>query len=294
MQRSRKLLVLGGASLAALALVYLLALGTQPGLTFDRWAEHGLAYSGGSRLDAVDSDILDSVGLAMLLSAVLVGWAAWRRRIAAAAGAALLLGLANAANYALKHGLYALDPVGGEAKRMSGVPSFPSGHSTAAISAALAVVLLVRPAYRIPAALAGAGYAAAVGIASVADGGHYPSDVAGSYLVTTASAAVIGAVLLAVAEGAPRDVATRAERISSSALVAVLAPLLAAGAAYWVWLALGRESVELYVRSSTASVLATAGLAALSVVLLLAYAGLYSTSVPRIPSLRHRSRDAPP
>ncbi len=294
MQRSRQLLLLGGGSLVTLGLVYVLALGTHAGQDFDRWAKRGLAYSGGSRLDDVNDTILHSVGLAMLAALVLVGWAVRRHRIAEAVGAALLLGLANAANYALKHGLYALDVLGGEADRRSGVPSFPSGHSTAAISAALAAVLLVRPAFRIPAALAGAGYAAAVGIASVAEGGHFPSDVAGGYLVTTASAAMIAVALLAAAEGRPREASTRGERVVSTALVAALALVLATGAAYWVWLALGRESVELYVRSSTASVLATAGLAGLSMLLLFAYAALCSSPAPGTPLARGQSPHTSP
>lgn len=280
MQRSRQLLVLGGASVVALAVVYAVALRTHAGLDFDRWARHGLAYSGGTRLDAVNSVLLHSVPLAMAAAAALVGWAAARGRMVEAVGAALLLGLANTANLALKHGLYALDPFGGEAARDALGPTFPSGHSTAAMSAALAAVLLVRPAYRIPAALAGAGYAGAVGLASVADGGHYPSDVAGGYLVTAACAGVIGAGLLHVAAGTPMPIPTRADRIVSSLLVAVLALSLASGAAYWGWLALGRESVELYVRTSTASVLAAVGLAALSVILLFAYTVLCSAARP--------------
>jgi hypothetical protein len=150
-------------------------------------------------------------------------------------------------------------------------------------------VALVRPAYRIP-ALAGRRRR---GRHRPADGA-LPSDVAGSYLVTTASAAAIAAALLAVAEGRPGEGSTRGERVASSALVAMLALALAAGAAYWVWLALGHESVELYVRSSTASVLATAGLAALSVLLLFAYAALCSASAPGAPLAGVRSRDASP
>ena len=227
----------------------------------------------------------------MAFAAVLVGWAAVRGRMVEAVGAALLLGLANAVNAALKQGLFALDPLGGEAARDTAGPSFPSGHATAAMSAGLAVVLLVRPAYRLPAALAGAGYAAAVGVASVADGGHYPSDVAGGFLVTAACAGAIGAGLLFVAAGRPLPASTRAERIVSSTLVAVLALALSAGAAYWGWLALGRESVEIYVRTSTASVLAAVGLVALSTILLFAYAVLCSATRP---SPAGRSHDASP
>lgn len=77
--------------------------------------------------------------------------------------------------------------------------SWPSGHSTASMSLALCLVLVVGPRLRPLAALVGAGYAIAVGYSLVVLGFHLPSDVLGGYLVA-ATFTLLGAAALAVAE----------------------------------------------------------------------------------------------
>jgi hypothetical protein len=77
--------------------------------------------------------------------------------------------------------------------------SWPSGHSTASMSLALCLVLVVGPRLRPLAALVGAGYAVAVGYSLVVLGFHLPSDVLGGYLVA-ATFTLVGAAALAVAE----------------------------------------------------------------------------------------------
>lgn len=61
--------------------------------------------------------------------------------------------------------------------------SFPSGHTTAAASIAVALLLVVPAGYRLLAAGFGAALTAAVGLAVVILGWHYPSDVLGALLV---------------------------------------------------------------------------------------------------------------
>jgi membrane-associated phospholipid phosphatase len=61
--------------------------------------------------------------------------------------------------------------------------SFPSGHTTAAASIAVALLLVVPAAHRFAAAVAGAALTAAVGLSVVILGWHYPSDVLGGLLV---------------------------------------------------------------------------------------------------------------
>jgi membrane-associated phospholipid phosphatase len=61
--------------------------------------------------------------------------------------------------------------------------SFPSGHTTAAASIAVALLLVVPAAHRLAAAVAGATLTAAVGLSVVILGWHYPSDVLGGLLV---------------------------------------------------------------------------------------------------------------
>jgi membrane-associated phospholipid phosphatase len=70
--------------------------------------------------------------------------------------------------------------------------AFPSGHTTAAASLSIALVLVVPPARRLTAAAIGVLVTGAVGISVVVLGWHYPSDVLGGLLV--ASAWGLGAV----------------------------------------------------------------------------------------------------
>jgi membrane-associated phospholipid phosphatase len=72
--------------------------------------------------------------------------------------------------------------------------AFPSGHATAAMSIALAAVLVARKGRpRLFAAVAGGAYTLAVSISLVVQGWHFPSDVLAGLLVSTA----IGMLVLA-------------------------------------------------------------------------------------------------
>jgi membrane-associated phospholipid phosphatase len=61
--------------------------------------------------------------------------------------------------------------------------AFPSGHATAAMSLALAGVLVAPPRARPLAAVLGAGFAITIGYAIITLGWHFPSDVAGGFLL---------------------------------------------------------------------------------------------------------------
>jgi membrane-associated phospholipid phosphatase len=64
--------------------------------------------------------------------------------------------------------------------------SFPSGHTTAAASIAVALLIVAPAAHRLLAAAVGAALAAGVGCSVVILGWHYPSDVLGGLLVVGA------------------------------------------------------------------------------------------------------------
>lgn len=64
--------------------------------------------------------------------------------------------------------------------------SFPSGHTTAAASIAVALLLVAPAAHRLAAAVVGIAITAAVGFSVVILGWHYPSDVLGGLLVVGA------------------------------------------------------------------------------------------------------------
>jgi membrane-associated phospholipid phosphatase len=61
--------------------------------------------------------------------------------------------------------------------------SWPSGHSTAAMTLALCAVLVAPPAVRAITALIGGAFAIGVGYATLALAWHYPSDVVGGFFV---------------------------------------------------------------------------------------------------------------
>jgi membrane-associated phospholipid phosphatase len=85
-----------------------------------------------------------------------------------------------------------------------GAASWPSGHSTAAMTLALCAVLVAPPALRVATALLGGAFAAAVGYAVLVLGWHFPSDVLGGFLMagTWTALAVAG---LRVVERRPAE-----------------------------------------------------------------------------------------
>src|SRR5215210_3393388 len=72
-----------------------------------------------------------------------------------------------------------------------GAASLPSGHATAAMSLAIAAVLVVPAGARLLAGLAGAALALAVGLSVMISGWHFPSDVAAGYLLAAGWALVL-------------------------------------------------------------------------------------------------------
>jgi len=64
-----------------------------------------------------------------------------------------------------------------------GAASWPSGHSTAAMTLALCAVLVAPPALRAFVAVGGGAFAAGVGYAVVVLAWHFPSDVLGGFLM---------------------------------------------------------------------------------------------------------------
>jgi membrane-associated phospholipid phosphatase len=104
-------------------------------------------------------------------------------------------------------------------------PSFPSGHATAAMSLALALVLVAPRAWRPIAAAVGGVFVVAVGLSVVIETWHYPSDVVGGFLLATGWALVALAGLRAAEARWPTGGTIRgAARI---ALAPLAAPLLA-------------------------------------------------------------------
>ena len=105
-----------------------------------------------------------------------------RRRGWRALAVACLLTVTGATTQVLKHAL-AQPRIEHWLPEQVATNSWPSGHSTAAMTLALCAVLVAPPALRGAAAMLGGAFAVGVGYAVLVLGWHYPSDVLGGFLV---------------------------------------------------------------------------------------------------------------
>ena len=171
-----------------------------------------------------------------LAAAAIIALALWRRRWLMAAVVPAILLSANAATQLLKPALADSRMFDLRGVVTSYPGSWPSGHSTAAMSLALCIVLVAGPRWRSLVALAGGAYAVAVGYALVALGFHLPSDVLGGFLVAAAFT-LLGAAALAALEARMPARAPGAEPslLSTPSLAAFAAALLAVAALAVVW-----------------------------------------------------------
>ena len=128
---------------------------------------------------------------------VLAGIAVLQRRPRRALAVVVLLVGANAISQALKVMLQ--HDRGHDFLGAAQLPaaSFPSGHATASMALAFAAVLVAPPAMRAFVALGGAIFALGVSESIMLLAWHYPSDVAGGFLVATACALMTLAALRA-------------------------------------------------------------------------------------------------
>lgn len=150
-----------------------------------------------------------------------------RPRVALGVGV-ILLG-ANVTTELVKHLLPEPQPAG----LINGwfpIPAtlWPSGHSTAAMAAALGMVLASPARLRPLVAALGAAFAVAVGYSLVAVGTHFPADVFAGYLMATAWTLVVLAALSAAERRWPSE--TTVDRVSLRAALAPQAAVIAAGA----------------------------------------------------------------
>lgn len=151
-------------------------------------------------------------------------------------------------------------------------PAFPSGHATAAMSLALAAVIVAPRAWRPLVAAGGALFALAVGIAIVALGWHYPSDIVGGYLVATAWCLVtLAAMRIADARWPEPGTLRAAARTRAPALRAAVAPLGAVIAAAGFGVGLARlDRITDFAEAHTAATLAAIAISVCAAVLVAA------------------------
>ena len=237
---ARHLLVAAAACAAVFGAILVAVYHTAQGRWLDNSALEGFLSTLDTREQTRVTDAVAALcdpGPFALIAAALIGTALVRRSPRRAAAAAVVLFGSAVTTQLLKPLLaqarfdgsvvgfhHLVDPV-------ISAPAYPSGHATAAMSIALAALVVVPRAARPLTAAAGALFALAVGFAIVALGWHFPSDIVGGYLVATTWCLVTLAALKAADARWPEAGTLRtAARTRAAAAGAPAAALVAAAA----------------------------------------------------------------
>jgi membrane-associated phospholipid phosphatase len=183
---------LAAAGMLGLATTAYVALRTSRGLRLDRAASDAVS-SPPLVLDRLYEGLdLVSVGSVAVSLLVCVALAVVRRRFDLALGAAVVIGGADLTTQFLKKDLFTRVDLG------HGPNSLPSGHTTVALSIALAAVIVAPSAWRSIVAIGVSATAALVGVALVLGRSHRPSDVIAATFVCVlwAAAGLLTAALV--------------------------------------------------------------------------------------------------
>ncbi|WP_193312787.1 phosphatase PAP2 family protein [Georgenia subflava] len=214
------LAVLAGAAVVA---VWWFFVTTATGQHVDEVAFEG-ATIGRWRLAESAQSVLDVVSVPFLVLVILVGVlvAVLRRRWLLAVAVGVMVGAANVTTQLLKYGLFTRPELGVSEIETN---SLPSGHTTVAASVAAAAILVAPPRWRWLAALLGALYTGATGVATMVGGWHRASDVVAGVLVVTAwlllAQAVVGTGGGARRGGARADAAAATGRAARTTRLTV-------------------------------------------------------------------------
>jgi membrane-associated phospholipid phosphatase len=198
------LAALGVLAGVAAAVVGAVAIRTQTGQRIDDAGRGGVSAFDAPGVFRATSGLLDTISVASLAllgaGIVVVALLRGRPRLAVAAGV-VLLG-ANVTTQVVKDSVDRPDLVYGWWTEPG---AFPSGHTTVAMSLAMALMIVVPPGLRWMAAAGGCAYAAGVGIAVLALDWHRPSEVLGAYLVVASWTGLVMAVLTLAGEDPARE-----------------------------------------------------------------------------------------
>ncbi len=168
----------------ALGLVYYLTVFTLRGREISDASLRGAISISPALQDSVDA-VLNVVSIGSLLGAMaVVAFIALLRlaRLLGLAAITLLVG-ANASTWLLKNVLLPRPDLGVDEIAPATLNSLPSGHTTAAYSAVVALLIVMPRLSRGPLAFMGASYAAVTGLATMWAGWHRAADSVAAYLV---------------------------------------------------------------------------------------------------------------
>ncbi len=205
--------------------VWRVFVGTRSGQLLDQAAYEG-AELGRTSLWRVAEPVLDVISVPFIATVLglSVVVALVRRRWLLAGQVALLMAGANLTTQLLKYGV--LDrPDLGVGDRLAN--TLPSGHTTAAASCAVALVLVVPRRWRAVAAVLGAVYAAATGVSTLVGAWHRPGDVVAAVFVVLTWTCIVRALGPAGSAGTPaqhrRETAAASLLLGGAALAAAAA-----------------------------------------------------------------------
>jgi membrane-associated phospholipid phosphatase len=237
----RTRIALWGAAAGVMTLVglWLAAVATDAAGPLDRAASDGFAGLLGPRTGLLAQGIvhLADPAVFLLVATGLIVVALLQHRPRLALAVSLILVGANVTTQLLKPALAEprfADLLGGA---QVGAVSWPSGHSTAAMSLALCAILVAPSRLRPLVAPIGAAYAICIGYGLIAIVSHYPSDVFGGYLMA-GTWTLLGVAGLWAAESrwpvntgrtAGRAAVMRARDAITPTAIAVAAAVAAAG-----------------------------------------------------------------
>jgi membrane-associated phospholipid phosphatase len=177
-------------------IIYVLAVRTAWGQRLDATALQGrheleprAVHAAARLLTTIDVASLVLIGGAIVLVALV------RARPRLAFGAGVLITGSVATSETLKH-VVLTRPDLGVTDALGSRASYPSGHTTVAMSLGVAAMLVAPRRWRAPVGIVGAAYASGIGVAVVATANHRPSDPIGAAFVVTAWAAAITSLLV--------------------------------------------------------------------------------------------------
>ena len=180
---SRRCVAASATAVASMAMLYLVAVRTLKGQIFERVAANGRSLQP-LRVRGAAWILLDTISAGSLAAVlvVVVGVALWARRPRSARTAAVVVIGSVGSTELLKLVILTRPDLA-----VVGDPnSFPSGHTTVAVSLVVACLFVVPPGRRGLVALVGTPYAIGIGIGTVIVGWHRPSDVLGAWLMVGA------------------------------------------------------------------------------------------------------------
>ena len=231
----RRLLVLAGVALVVFFAVWVLAVGTEIGQEADDAALTGGRAAPDRAQTAADNLLrIVSVGSLVAAIAVLSGLAWLRRRPGLLLVPAAVIGLSLVATELFKHVILERPDLAVTSKLPDN--SYPSGHTTVAISIGLAALIVATARLRGLVGLGAALLAAAGGVFVVTADWHRPSDPIGSFALTLAVTALVLAGLRMwrrSREGAEGELETAEHGVASPAARVEITTLMV-GAALFV------------------------------------------------------------